>query len=191
MKIILASASPRRKELLEFLTKDFEIIPSHVEEKLEENLSLEEQVMHLSYIKAKDIFDKTTGNRIVIGSDTIVTKNGKIYGKPHDKNHAKQMIYDLLQGDKIHSVYTGLTVIIEEDGNIKEYKTFDEVKVYLKNMTDREIEDWINSGEAMDKAGAYGIQNKFCVHIDKIEGNYNSIVGLPISKLYDIIKKYL
>lgn len=191
MKIILASASPRRKELLEFLTKDFEIMPSHVEEKLEENISLEEQVMHLSYIKAKDIFDKTTGNRIVIGSDTIVTKNGKIYGKPHDKNHAKQMIYDLLQGDKIHSVYTGLTVIIEEDGNIKEYKTFDEVKVYLKNMTDREIEDWINSGEAMDKAGAYGIQNKFCVHIDKIEGNYNSIVGLPISKLYDIIKKYL
>lgn len=191
MKIILASASPRRKELLEFITKDFEIIPSHVEEKLEENISLEEQVMHLSYIKAKDIFDKTTGNRIVIGSDTIVTKNGKIYGKPHDKNHAKQMIYDLLQGDKIHSVYTGLTVIIEEDGNIKEYKTFDEVKVYLKNMTDREIEDWINSGEALDKAGAYGIQNKFCVHIDKIEGNYNSIVGLPISKLYDIIKKYL
>lgn len=72
MKIILASASPRRKELLEFLTKDFEIIPSHVEEKLEENLSLEEQAMHLSYIKAKDIFDKTTGNRIVIGSDMAI-----------------------------------------------------------------------------------------------------------------------
>lgn len=191
MRIILASASPRRKELLSFITKDFEIMPSHVEEKLEENLSLEEQVMHLSYIKAKDIFNQTSGNRIVIGSDTIVTKSGKIYGKPYDENHAKQMIHDLLQGDKIHSVYTGLTVIIEENGNIKEYKTFDEVKVYLKDMTDKEINNWINSGEAMDKAGAYGIQNKFCVYIDKIEGNYNSIVGLPVSKLYDIIKKYL
>lgn len=191
MKIILASASPRRKELLSFITKDFEIMPSHIEEKLEKNLSLEEQVMHLSYIKAKDIFDKTTGDRIVIGSDTIVTKNGQIYGKPHDENHAKQMIHDLIQGDKTHSVYTGLTVIIEENRNIKEYKTFDEVKVHLKDMTDKEIEDWINSGEALDKAGAYGIQNKFCVYIDKIEGNYNSIVGLPVSKLYDIIKKYL
>ena len=191
MKIILASASPRRKELLSFITKDFEIMPSHIEEKLEKNLSLEEQVMHLSYIKAKDIFDKTTGDRIVIGSDTIVTKNGQIYGKPHDENHAKQMIHDLIQGDKTHSVYTGLTVIIEENSNIKEYKTFDEVKVHLKDITDKEIEDWINSGEALDKAGAYGIQNKFCVYIDKIEGNYNSIVGLPVSKLYDIIKKYL
>lgn len=191
MKIILASASPRRKELLSFITKDFEIMPSHIEEKLEKNLSLEEQVMHLSYIKAKDIFDKTTGDRIVIGSDTIVTKNGQIYGKPHDENHAKQMIHDLIQGDKTHSVYTGLTVIIEENSNIKEYKTFDEVKVHLKDMTDKEIEDWINSGEALDKAEAYGIQNKFCVYIDKIEGNYNSIVGLPVSKLYDIIKKYL
>lgn len=191
MRIILASASPRRKELLSFITKDFEIMPSHVEEKLEENLSLEEQVMHLSYIKAKDIFNQTSGNRIVIGSDTIVTKSSKIYGKPNNENHAKQMIHDLLQGDKIHSVYTGLTVIVEENGNIKEYKTFDEVKVYLKDMTDKEINNWINSGEAMDKAGAYGIQNKFCVYIDKIEGNYNSIVGLPVSKLYDIIKKYL
>ena len=191
MKVILASASPRRKELLELITKDFEIMPSNVEEKLEENLSLGEQVAHLSYIKAKNIFDKTKGDRIIIGSDTIVVKNKKIYGKPHDKHHAKQMIHELLAGNKTHSVYTGLTVIIEENGEIKEYKTFDETKVYLKSMTDEEIENWVNSGEAMGKAGAYGIQNRFCVFIDKIAGKYNTVIGLPIPKLYEIIKKYL
>lgn len=188
MKIILASASPRRKELLELITKNFEIMPSNVEEKINTQLTLEEQVKHLAYIKAKDIYEKTTGDRIIIGSDTIVTKNNKIYGKPQNKEHAKQMIKELISGDRIHTIYTGLSVIIEKDGKYEEHKTFDEVKVYLKNITDEEIEKWINTGKAMDKAGAYGIQNEFCVFVEKIEGNYNSVVGLSTSKLYDIIK---
>lgn len=191
MKIILASASPRRKELLELITKEFEIMPSNVEEKIDKNLSLEEQSKHLAYIKAKDIYEKTKGNRIIIGSDTIVTKDGEIYGKPHDKEHAKEMIKKLISGDKTHIIYTGLTVIIEQNGNYVEYKTFETVKVHLKDITDSEIEKWINTGKAMDKAGAYGIQNEFCVFVEKIEGDYNSVVGLPISKLYDIIKNYI
>ena len=156
MKIILASASPRRKELLELLTKDFEVIPSNVEEKINSQLTLEEQAKQLSYIKAKDIYEKTSGDRIIIGSDTMVTKDNKIYGKPQNKEHAKQMIRELISGDKTHIIYTGLTVIIEKNGEYKEYKTFDTVKVYLKDITDEEIEKWINSGNAMDKAGAYG-----------------------------------
>ena len=191
MRIILASGSPRRKELLELITPKFEVKVSGIDEKLEEGLTVQEQVIALACNKSKDIYEKTNGDRIIIGSDTIVTKNGKIYGKPKDRNNAKQMIKELLEGDKTHNIITGLCVIIEKDGKYKEYKTFDEVKVYLKDMADKEIDKWIDTGHAMDKAGAYGIQNEFCVFVEKIEGNYTSVVGLPTHKLYDIIKEYI
>ena len=99
MQIILASASPRRKELLELIVPNFDIMVSDIEENLEEGLTLDEQVTQLSYMKAKSIYNKTSGDRIVIGSDTIVTKNEKIYGKPKNREHAKQMLEELLQGD--------------------------------------------------------------------------------------------
>ncbi len=191
MKIILASQSPRRKELLALIVPKFEIIVSDEEETFNNTLSLEEQVTEIAYIKAKNVYDKTKGDRIIIGSDTIVTKNGKIYGKPKDRNHAKEMIKELITGDKVHKIITGLSVLIEENGILKEYKTYDTVNVYLKDMTDEEIEKWIDTGNAMDKAGAYGIQNEFCVHVEKIEGNYTSVLGLPIHKVYDIIKEYI
>jgi len=191
MQIILASASPRRKELLELIVPKFDIMVSDIEENLEEGLTLEEQVTQLAYMKAKSIYNKTNGDRIVIGSDTIVTKNGKIYGKPKNIEHAKQMLEELLQGDKVHNIITGLSVIVFKNGEYKEYKTFDKVKVFLKDMTEGEIENWLNTGKAMDKAGAYGIQNEFCVFVDKIEGNFTSVVGLPTHKLYDIIKQYI
>ena len=101
------------------------------------------------------------------------------------------MLKELLEGDRVHSVITGVSIIIEKDGICEEFKTFDEVKVFLKETTDEEIEKWINSGKAMDKAGAYGMQNEFCVHVEKIEGNYTSVVGLPTHKVYDIIKNYI
>lgn len=191
MRIILASGSPRRKELLELVVPRFEILVSGVEEKQEEGLTQQEQATRLAYIKAKDIYDKTSGDRIIIGADTIVSKNDKIYGKPKNENHAKQMIKELLEGDKTHKVITGLCVIIEKEGKYQEYKMFDEVKVFLKDMKDEEIKRWIDTGHAMDKAAAYGMQNEFCVFVDKIEGNYTTVVGLPMHKLYDIIKEYL
>ena len=191
MQIILASASPRRKELLELIVPKFEILASNIEEKIEEGLTVQEQATRLAYIKTKDIYNKTNGNRIIIGSDTIVSKNEKIYGKPQNINHAKQMINELLQGDRAHSVITGLCVMINDNGKYEEYKIFDEVKIHLKEMSDKEIDKWLDSGNAMDKAGAYGIQNEFCVFVDKIEGNYTSVVGLPTHKLYDIIKDYI
>ncbi len=191
MKIILASASPRRKELLKLIVPEFEIIVSNIDETLQQNLTVQEQAKRLAYIKAKDIYEKTKGqgDRLIIGSDTIVAKNGKIYGKPKSEQHAKEMIKELLQGDRIHSVITGLSIIVEKEGQYKEYKTYDEVKVFLKEMTEQEIEKWINTGNAMDKAGAYGIQTEFSVHVEKIEGNYTTVVGLPTHKVYDIIKK--
>lgn len=190
IQIILASSSPRRKELLELITKKFKIIPSTEKEVLDEKLSIEEQIKELSYTKAKNVFEKTNGNRIVIGADTVVTKNGKIYGKPKNELQAKEMIKELLQGNKMHYIITGLSVLIQINDKYTEYKTYDKVKIYLKDILDDEIQKWIDTGKAMDKAGAYGIQDEFSVFIDKIEGNYTTAVGLPIHKLYDIIKKY-
>ncbi len=189
MKIILASASPRRKELLGLITTEFDVVPSNIDEKLQIKLTPQEQVTRLAYIKAKDVFDQTRGDRVVIGSDTIVVKNGKIYGKPHNREEAKIMIRELLLDNRIHSVITGLAVLIEQNGIYKEYKIYDEVRVYLKEITECEIEKWIDTGKAMDKAAAYGIQNEFGVYVEKIDGNYNTVVGLPIHKLYDILKE--
>lgn len=188
MKIVLASGSPRRKELLKLMIPEFEIIISNIEEVLEDGLSPCEQSMKLSYIKAKDIFEKTEGNRIVIGSDTMVVKNNKIYGKPKDKIDAKNMINELLQGDRSHEVVTGLSVLIQKDGEYREEKLYDVAKVYFKNISDEEIEKWIDTGKALDKAGAYALQEEFGIYVDKIDGNYNTVVGLPIHRLYDIIK---
>lgn len=191
MKIILASASPRRKELLSLIVPEFEIMPSNVEENIEEGLTLNEQAKRLAYIKAKDIFDKTSGNRIIIGSDTIVAKDERIYGKPKSINDAKNMIKELIAGDRVHSVLTSICIIIEQEGKIKEYNDVDEVKVHLTDITDAQIDKWISTGKAMDKAGAYAIQEEFCVFIEKIDGNYSSVVGLPTHKVYEIIKDYI
>lgn len=191
MKVILASGSPRRKELLELIVPEFDIIVSGVDETLEKGLLPEEQAIRLSYIKAKNVFDNTDGDRLVIGSDTMVVKNGKIYGKPKNKDNAKEIIKELLIGDKTHEIITGLSVIIEKNGKCKEYKTFDKVKVYLKDMSDEEIDRWIKTGNAMDKAGAYSIQGEFCIFVDKIEGNHTTAIGLPTHILYDIMKEYI
>ena len=141
MRIILASQSPRRKELLSLIVPKFEIMVSNQEETLNEELSVEEQVTEIAYAKAKNVYDRTDGDRIVIGSDTIVTKKGKIYEKPKNRKHAKEMIKELITGDKVHKIITGLSVIIEQDGKIKEYKTYDTVKVYLKDISDEETND--------------------------------------------------
>ena len=191
MKIILASGSPRRKELLNLIISEFEIKVSEAEEILDDIIKPEEQATQLAHQKAKEVFEKTQGDRIVIGADTVVAKDSKIYGKPKNREHAKQIIKQLLEGDKTHEIITGLSIFVEKEGKYEEYKTFDKVKIYLKNMTDFEIEKWIDTGHAMDKAGAYGIQNEFCVFVEKIEGNYSTAIGLPTHKVYDIIKKYI
>lgn len=191
MKFILASGSPRRKELLKLLVPEYEIMVSGIDEKLKDEQTPSEQVIRLAYTKAKDVFNKTTGNRIVIGSDTVVARNGIIYGKPKDRVDAKRMIKEFLEGDRTHSIMTGLAVLIEKDGKYEEYKTFDEAKIFLKDMTDKQIDWWLDTEKWTDKAGAYAIQEEFGVFVNKIEGNYQTIVGLPIHKLYDIIEEYI
>ena len=129
MKIILASASPRRKELLGYITKDFEVMVSNADESFQEGLTIQEQSKRIAYLKAKSVFDNTTGDRIVIGSDTLVLKNGEHFGKPKSEQEAFEMI-SRLQND-VHEVITSLCVIIEKDGKQKEYTDYDITKVYL------------------------------------------------------------
>lgn len=189
MRVILASGSPRRKELLKSITQDFEVIVSNSDESLQKGLTIEEQFKRIAYLKAKTIFDQTQGDRIVIGADTMVLKDGAIYGKPKNKEEAFQMLSNL-QND-MNEVITGISILIEKDGIQREYSDYDIGKVYISQMNDREIQDWINSGKAMDKAGAYAVQEEFCKFIEKLEGNYATVVGLPIHKVYQVIKQYL
>lgn len=185
-KIILASQSPRRKELLDLMGLKYEVIVSHADETFEEGLSIEEQSKRLGYIKAKTVFDETEGNRVVIGSDTMVVKDGKTYGKPKDREDAIKMLLELKNAR--HTVITSLAVLIEKDGRYKEYVDFDKTDVYIKDMTQDEIEHWVDLRKPYDLAGAYAVQSEFGVFVDRIEGNFFTVVGLPIHKLYDVIK---
>ena len=187
MKLILASASPRRKELLGKIGLEFEIIPAKGEEVVTKNLPWE-VVEELSFQKAKEIADMQMEECIVIGSDTIVAKGEKIMGKPKDEADAYQMLSEIA-GD-VHQVYTGVTLI--RTGKEPKVITFAEkTDVHLYPMSDEEIYAYIATKDPMDKAGAYGIQGDFAIHVKGIEGDYYNVVGLPIGKVYQELKQLL
>ncbi len=175
-EIILASASPRRKELLEQLHIPFSVSPSIVEEKIEGIATPADIVMLLALQKANDIAQKHK-NAVVIGADTIVTYDGKILGKPHTEKEAHSMLR-LLSGN-IHEVYTGVAIVCDEE----QLTFYERTEVTFYELTDEEIYDYIESGEPMDKAGAYGIQGLGAEFVKKINGDYFSVVGLPIARL--------
>lgn len=189
-KIILASASPRRRELLAQAGYEFEIQVSHKEE-IYISETPDEIVKELALLKAKDIAEQNDAkNMIVIGADTVVAHKGAILGKPKSKDDAFDMIKGF-QGDK-HQVYTGVA-ILDYDADGKETIVNDAVKtdVYVNPMTDEEIWNYIESDNVMDKAGSYGIQSGFAVYIEKIEGDYFNVVGLPISYIYEQLKQII
>lgn len=187
MKIILASGSSRRRELLEMMGLEFEVKVSNADETFEQGLSLEEQSKKLAYIKAKAIFDETEGDRAVIGSDTMVIKDGKIYGKPENREDAIAMLKDL--SGATHKVITSICVLSQDGEKYKEQVDYDMADVFFKEMSIEEIESWIDYDEPYDKAGGYAVQSRFGVHIDKINGNFFTVMGLPIHKLYDMLKQ--
>lgn len=188
MKCILASNSPRRKELVSLLDIPFNVIVSECEETIDPNLTPLQTCIDLAYQKAYDVYNKTIGDRIIIGSDTIVVKDNKIYGKPKDYNDALNMLNELNNSN--HKVISSLCVLININGKLKKYSTYDSATVYFDNISNENIIKWINTGKCYDKAGAYAIQEEFKIYIKKINGDYNSIVGLPINKLNKIIEKY-
>lgn len=193
-RIILASGSPRRKELLEQVGLEFEICPAKGEEVITTSVP-EDVVMELSSQKAMEIAggivnfsqehgDITTPQDImVIGSDTVVAYDGKILGKPADDEDAKNTL-KMLQGNT-HSVFTGVTVVlIDKTGRVGKHTFFDKTDVVMYPMTDQQIDKYVASGEPADKAGSYAIQGKCAIHIKEIKGDYNNVVGLPVSRLY-------
>ena len=202
MRIILASKSPRRKELLSRIGIEYECIVSEAEEKTTES-SPDNVVAELSRQKAENIFEiMRAGERdnspmVIIGADTVVACDSNIMGKPKDKQDAGRML-KLLEG-RSHSVWTGVTLLfvnIDKNGKYSENKVISETfacetKVYMYHVSDNEIEEYIKTEEPLDKAGAYGIQGIAAKFIEKIEGEYNNVVGLPVSALYQRIKNIL
>ena len=187
-RIVLASASPRRSELMKQAGFTFEIQVSKKEEVYQSERP-DEIVEELSLLKAEDVAQNLEQeNVIVIGADTVVALDGKILGKPKSKEDAFAMIQSL-QG-RAHQDYTGTAILIfDEFGNCRTVNHAVCTEVFVNPMSEEEITDYIEHENVMDKAGAYGIQGRFAIHIDKIEGDYYNVVGLPISYIYEVLKE--
>jgi|InofroStandDraft_1065614.scaffolds.fasta_scaffold02776_11 MAF protein len=208
-RIILGSASPRRRELLEQIGLEFEIVVSDAREHYKSTRP-EEIVRELALMKAEHVAKEVerrekeraeqasipgldTGeahlrNVVILGADTIVVLDGQILGKPSDEEAAFSMLKSL-QG-RMHQVYTGVAVLnFDGSGSLRTISHAEETKVYVHEMTDEEIRRYIAAGESMDKAGAYGVQGRFAAFIDRIEGDYYNVVGLPVAYLYHTVKE--
>lgn len=183
-KIILASTSPRRKELLKQIGLDFEIMPSNYEENMKLKLRDSELAKTLAYGKAKDVADKIKKG-VIIGSDTFIVFRGKRIGKPKDKKDAQRTL-KMISG-KWLLIYSGIAII--DIKNKKELVDYEITKVKIKSLTKKEIDDYIATGEPLDKAGAFAIQGRGAVFIEKINGCYSNVIGLPLYKLYVNLKK--
>ena len=191
LQIVLASASPRRKELLTQMAISYRILPSSADEIIEDRKP-EQVVQRLSRLKATDVSDKLQqqgeNNFLVIGADTVVSYQGRIMGKPGSEKEACDML-SCLQGNT-HQVYTGVTLCIKTGKNELDWHTFyEKTDVSRYPMTEKEIQDYVATGEPMDKAGAYAIQGLCAVYIQRISGDYNNVVGLPVGRLYQELKK--
>ena len=183
MNIILASASPRRKEILENTNIKFDIISSSIEELILGGESPCQMVLRLAFEKGIDIASKHKSD-LVISADTIVVLDDNVLGKPKDEEEARQMISNL--SGRTHQVITGISLInLENNKKIIDYVVSN---VKFKKLSKDDINDYIKTKESLDKAGAYGIQGYGAILVEEIQGDYFNIVGLPISKLSDLLK---
>lgn len=185
-RIILASASPRRKELLEQVGAEFEIIPAVGEEIITDS-SPQQAVLDLAAQKAAEVAAKVREDAIILGADTVVAFGDKILGKPKNEADAKQML-SLLSG-KTHSVYTGVSIVVRQSGESQSYSFYEETEVTMYPLSEQQILSYIRTKEPMDKAGSYGIQGKGAVFIEKIQGDYNNVVGLPIARVFRTLEE--
>lgn len=207
-RVVLASASPRRKELLGRILTEFEIIPAKGEE-VSTAADPQDYVRELSFHKASEVLERVTachsaakraqpgGMNIasaaasdvlyVIGADTIVVCDGQIMGKPQDRRDAYRMIH-CLQG-RSHEVMTGVTILRQAAEEIRKESYTCVTEVTVAPMTDSEIRRYLDTGEADDKAGAYGIQGAFSLYVTDIHGSYSNVVGLPVAQLYQSLRR--
>ena len=189
MRIILASNSPRRKELLHQIFEKFEIIKSNFDESTIKEKEPKKLVQILSLKKAEEVFNRIQNEEselLVIGGDTLVYFDNEILGKPKDKKDAFNTLKKL-QGNK-NEVYSAFTIILKKNNKITKETHLTKNTVTMKAMSDEEIEQYIKTGEPMDKAGSYAVQGIGSKFIEKIEGSYSSVVGIDTEKLKEIIK---
>jgi len=184
-KIVLASASPRRKELLEKIGLKFEVDASNCAEEIDPALEPDELVRRISLAKAKSVASRHK-DALIIAADTIGVIGKKLLGKPHTADEARKMLAQI--SGKSHEVITGFTVLdTATDKTITKTVT---TKVYINKLTGNEIDAYVQTGEPLDKAGAYGIQGLGAVIVEKIEGDYYNVVGLPLSALAAVLQEF-
>ena len=196
MEIILASNSSRRKNLLTMLNVPFSVMESGVDERVEEANYMQKGVEHTPYewvraiaaIKAEAVGNRVEGEKIIIAADTIVTYMGKILHRPFKREEAASMLRTR-SGHK-HTVYTGLAVMYKDaDGKYETHTSVTATDVYMRELTDTEISNYVDTKEPYDKAGGYGIQGKGSLLIDRIDGDYFNVVGLPLVQLYKELRE--
>lgn len=192
MRIVLASASPRRRELLGRLQISFEVIPAQGEEHITENRP-SAAVVELARQKAGEIYEKLTEagaedeDILVMGADTVVCCDGVILGKPESPKAAQEMLRRL--SGRTHQVYTGVSLWLRQEARQRQHSFFEKTDVTMFDLQESDIASYVASGEPMDKAGSYGIQGKGAFLVRSIAGDYNNVVGLPVARLYQELKE--
>ncbi len=184
-KIILASNSPRRRELLGMMGLDFEVVPDLTPEPSGEGLSPKDAVLFLSKFKGENVAKRLEDDALIVSADTVVAVDEEILGKPKDEDDGFRML-SLLSG-RVHTVYTGVYIVEKSTG--KSVNFYEKTEVHFKSLDISEIKAYINSGEFYDKAGSYGIQGKGAVFVEKICGDYSNVVGLPVCHLGKVLTK--
>lgn len=183
MALILASQSPRRRDLMHQIGfHDFQVIPAQGEEKKDPNLSPAQLVEQLSRQKAEEVAAKCDPSDTVIAADTVVAMDDYVLGKPQDEADAKKMLRAL--SGREHHVFSGVTVV----KNGRFLTQHEETAVYFRPLTEEEIDWYVSTGEPMDKAGAYGIQGMGIRFVSRIEGDYTNVVGLPVCRLLSMLQ---
>ena len=186
MKIILASKSPRRKEIMDMLMWDYSVVTKDTDESMDEQLSLDENLKNLAYKKAFSVA-KEHKTSIVIGADTIVYAEGKILGKPHDEEDARKMLKIISSAP--HYVCTGVCILNLDRGI--DIRFVEKTSIVMSKMTSEEIDWYINTNEWEGKAGAYAIQGKGGIFIKEVCGDFYNVVGLPVNRVYRELKTVL
>ena len=184
MNIVLASKSPRRKELLSLLDLQFDIITADIDETMDTSLPVADEVSRLSYEKAAAIRSKVSSDTIIISADTVVELDGVVMGKPKDESDAYNMLKSL--SGNTHNVLSGVTVMRGDKHVSKTVIT----EVHFRPLSDQEINTYIATKEPMDKAGSYGIQGRGSKFVEKIDGDYFNVVGLPVCTLSLMLKEF-
>ena len=184
MGVILASKSPRRRELLSMLGVEFDVVTEDVDETVDRSLPLEDEIKRLSYMKAQAVAGKASDKDIIIAADTVVSLDGVVFGKPKNAEDAKRML-GMLSG-KTHKVITGVTVMSGGRADTRAMKT----DVTFRDLSKTEIDEYVKTGDPMDKAGAYALQGISSIFVSGISGDHFNVYGLPLSMLSDMLRGF-